>query len=733
MIIRTLYLLAFYLISFSGFAQNTMYADWTSISGSSSNIREASFHQNEEDISKFSDYPDFSVDKEVKVSFFVKSEITIDLKVSFQMVGLDADDQSITKYPNLNGDDLATDHPYKNGSSCTVIPGEDWVEVSFANNANDISAFQSLKSISEWKTRIVFGAPASGSTEGKIWFRDLDVQWAGSSANELESISYELDGEDWDHKIDDADDWAFGYEYFEEQGSTLEIPTGRRLREIAADRFVYDRIYIGGATHGKLFGTASLEILNREFSYITPANDYKQSYIHPEPDKWRWEVSDQWADSAALNGQVIRMHSPISPQASKWAKDDSRTAAELETNMTEYMTELCKHFNGHPNIKWMDVVNETVERDGNWFGPKEGVDLWENPWPLIGYDETEDGLNPPSYIRMAFEIASEHAPDIKLIYNQHGDMEDPMWEKTKATVLYLKSLGLRVDGIGWQAHLETDFLDIPDVISKLEDLIDWAHANDLEFHVTENDVDIEDGDGNENQAEVFATVVEAVLSKAPSGVVTWNAWMVRDSDGQGAAGLPAMFDAEGTAKPAYYAVQQVLEEIVIDATLTTSVIGEGSINEVDGTYLLNSEITLTATPADGYVFSHWEGTAPGEENPKTISLTENYHLTSHFITEEEAQEEEEIEIILGEISNQKEEIKIYPNPVSNSDIKIQLSEKISGTVTVALYNMEGHHLYSNTYSSQPLEIPLDSSWAQGVYLLRIGFENQLVNKKIVIE
>ena len=28
--------------------------------------------------------------------------------------------------------------------------------------------------------------------------------------------------------------------------------------------------------------------------------------------------------------------------------------------MVDFLTQQCKRYNGHPNIKWMDVVNETV-------------------------------------------------------------------------------------------------------------------------------------------------------------------------------------------------------------------------------------------------------------------------------------------------------------------------------------------------------------------------------------
>ena len=49
----------------------------------------------------------------------------------------------------------------------------------------------------------------------------------------------------------------------------------------------------------------------------------------------------------------------------------------------------------------------------------------------------------------------------------------------------------------WQAHIkempkwkEKDSQDL----KTLESLIDWAHKNDLEFHVTENNIHLSNGD-----------------------------------------------------------------------------------------------------------------------------------------------------------------------------------------------------------------------------------------------
>ena len=42
------------------------------------------------------------------------------------------------------------------------------------------------------------------------------------------------------------------------------------------------------------------------------------------------------------------------------------------------------------------------------------------------------------------------------------------------------------------------------------------------------------------------------------------------------------------------------------------------------------EVTLTATPASGYVFSSWSGDASGNENPLTVGMTGNKSITANF-------------------------------------------------------------------------------------------------------
>ncbi|KRP28880.1 MAG: hypothetical protein ABS28_04665 [Cryomorphaceae bacterium BACL22 MAG-120619-bin32] len=290
------------------------------------------------------------------------------------------------------------------------------------------------------------------------------------------------------------------------------------------------KLVIGATLNYNELNTTKEVLFLKDFKYLTPANDAKQSKVHPRPGVWDWKNIEDFISFSNKHKLQVRIHGPISPQASIWAKEDDRTTEELEMNMIEFATESAKKFNNEPTVKWMDVVNETILPDGSWFGPKLGTDQWENPWLKIGLDE--NGY--PLYILKAFEIATKYASNIKLVYNHNAGMQTIMWNKVKETILYVRSKGHRVDGIGWQGHIllspttKEIVKNTDDELKKLADLIDWAHQNKLEFHVTELDYFVEDlsklEQGLKKQTEIYKKLVELLKEKSKTGVVTLNLW-----------------------------------------------------------------------------------------------------------------------------------------------------------------------------------------------------------------
>ncbi len=59
----------------------------------------------------------------------------------------------------------------------------------------------------------------------------------------------------------------------------------------------------------------------------------------------------------------------------------------------------------------------------------------------------------------------------------------------------------------------------------------------------------------------------------------------------------------------------------------------GDVSTTGGTYEFGKEVTVTATPKDGFQFAGWEGIAVAQtnSNPLTIKVTENTNVKATFV------------------------------------------------------------------------------------------------------
>ena len=99
-------------------------------------------------------------------------------------------------------------------------------------------------------------------------------------------------------------------------------------------------------------------------------------------------------------------------------------------------------------------------------------------------------------------------------------------------------------------------------MQSLDRLIRWTHARDLEFHVTENTVWMDDPrtGTQEAQAATFRAIVTKLAEHSKRGVVVWNVWQLCDSHIQRPQKKGTMFDTSFQPKQSYYAVQDVLRQ-----------------------------------------------------------------------------------------------------------------------------------------------------------------------------
>jgi GH35 family endo-1,4-beta-xylanase len=399
------------------------------------------------------------------------------------------------------------------------------------------------------------------------------------------------------------------------QAQSLPIPEGRRLRDIVEDKYPDGKLLVGATTGSWGFNEPIGEIMDREFSYVTPENDFKQSVVRNNPDDWNWSRADAWLQHIIENNQVLRIHGPISPQCSKWAKEDNRTAEELSYELDTFMTALCKRYNRVEGIKYLDVVNEVALSDGSWHHPKPGTDEWENPWLIIGQDD--DPNRTPLYVKQAFAIADEHAPELKLIFNNHCHPGTAGMGKVKETVLYLREQGYRVDGLGWQAHVEVGWATEGNLL-ELRKVIDWCQERNLEFHVTEFDAWIMNKETQtlEERAYTYKAVMDVLLEKLDSLTIGWNTWHITDAAGWKTERIPSLFDVDYHPKPAYYALQQSLES-------------GGDYTSVSGVRFENNpeEIHIFPNPASEWLNIQYESDFSSAEIINVFGITvDHFHF-----------------------------------------------------------------------------------------------------------
>ena len=70
---------------------------------------------------------------------------------------------------------------------------------------------------------------------------------------------------------------------------------------------------------------------------------------------------------------------------------------------------------------------------------------------------------------------------------------------------------------------------------------------------------------------------------------------------------------------------------IAEFNLVVGVTEGGSVNTSGGTYDEGAQVTITATPDEGYRFTGWTGNATGNENPLSVTITGNVNITANFM------------------------------------------------------------------------------------------------------
>jgi endo-1,4-beta-xylanase len=318
---------------------------------------------------------------------------------------------------------------------------------------------------------------------------------------------------------------------------------------------------------------AATTIVTRHFNQVSPENLLKWERVHPEPGRYDFGPADRFVEFGTSRGMFVVGHVLVwHQQTPAWVfADEGGKKLDRETalaRLKNHIDAVAGRYRGR--IGGWDVVNEALDEDGT---------LRKTPWlEAIGED----------YVEKAFEYAHAADPAAELYYNDYNLWKPAKLQAAIRLVQRLKAKGLRVDGLGEQAHWGID--DPP--LAAIDEALAAMRTAGIAVHITELDMDVLPRDPDmwgadlakkskiraatnvypdglppamqEKLARRYADVFALFLKRGVSRVTLWGvsdatSWL-HDFPIPGRVNYPLLWDREGREKPAFAAVAEVLRK-----------------------------------------------------------------------------------------------------------------------------------------------------------------------------
>ena len=235
-----------------------------------------------------------------------------------------------------------------------------------------------------------------------------------------------------------------------------------------------DKFKIGTAlSREQIIGTQRniLPFVNKHFNAITPENSMKWERINPEEGVYDFEAADVLVEFSNKNnhfftGHTLVWHSQVPDWVFEHKDGTPLNRAELLKRMEKHINAVAGRYAG--KIDAWDVVNEALNEDGT---------LRVSKWSTIIGDD---------FIEQAFIMAAKAAPNAKLYYNDYNLYKPEKRNGVLRLVKNLQSKGIKIDGVGMQAHYSLDNPELTDI----EDSINAYSNLGVDVLITELDVSV---------------------------------------------------------------------------------------------------------------------------------------------------------------------------------------------------------------------------------------------------
>lgn len=221
--------------------------------------------------------------------------------------------------------------------------------------------------------------------------------------------------------------------------------------------------------------TPSIDLICEQFNAVSPESVLKPEYIHPTPEVWDFSEGDAYCQFAADHGlkalgHTLMWHNQTPDHFWLHADGSVKSPEEMKATLEEYVEKTVTHFAG--KVYAWDVVNEVVSEEGGYRHDK-------------GWEKYYDG-NLDDLVSLAFRTAQRCDPNAELYYNDYN-----MWRQTKVDgavhiVKMLQEQGIRIDGVGIQAHWGLNYPSTEDIEKTIDRLYDLG----VKVMITELDIDM---------------------------------------------------------------------------------------------------------------------------------------------------------------------------------------------------------------------------------------------------
>ncbi len=342
--------------------------------------------------------------------------------------------------------------------------------------------------------------------------------------------------------------------------------------------------HINNAT-SQMKGNSAVEkkgrlVITSEYNLVS-MGIYQKSTQKESSKDWNFDGPDLITEFAKNNDIKVYAHPMFGSDGyiPDWLLKKKYSNEELLEIIEYRIKTILKRYKGKIDI--LDVYNEGLDRDtGKW---REH----QNMFLQLGYHENEFGKWPVALEKMLIWSRKYGGKDLKLIYNDNNNTIVGRAQSQACINMYkaLKKEGIPIDGIGIQAHTkitkenkhalsgsETSVGALFNAKSFSQNLQNMGESG-MEIYITESDVHMYGKITKEKlnrQAQGFAEMLKAcLLEPACKSYKTWgftdaHFWQVmRKEYGENFKSYPLPFDEDANAKPAYFAMKQVVIDLIL--------------------------------------------------------------------------------------------------------------------------------------------------------------------------